>query len=419
MKQWFKGIALFLAVLLFCSAVGGSAPALKLPGPAPTGPVLSTPPTKPTEPPTQPPTQMTEPPTAPPTQPPVTEPVTEATQPPTEVTQPPVTQPVLTDPPASEAITVGNYIPGITAKKAFVYDYDSRSYLYMKGEADAKLYPASITKLMNAYTALKILDLDALVTMGRDIYDITPKDTSLAGIYAGNQMTVRTALQAMLIPSGSDAAHLVAVSAGRVLAKDPNLEAQAAENLFVEEMNRQAALLGLVNTHFVHADGYHDYYHYTCMADLVIIAAVCLDTPFIRDTVKSASMTLTLTNNPETATLSTTNLMLKPSNPHYYHPETRGMKTGTTEAAGSCLLGAFWVNDRYVLVGVFQCATNNARYNNANALFHAFCPSTPVVPPPTPDDTTQTTDSAVTTETTQATETTQTTQIPADTTQTT
>ncbi len=353
-----------------------------------TSPTETAAPTKPSQPasrPTEPPTEATEPPTeatVPPTE--ETEPPTEATEPPTEATEPTPTQPKPTDPPASEAITIGSYIPGIWAKKAFVYDFESKSYLYMKGEADSKLYPASITKLMNAYTAVQIFDVDDILTMDQGICEITPFDTSLAGIYAGNQMTFLTALQAMLIPSGSDAAHLIAVSGGRILAEDPYLDAQAAEDVFVAEMNRQADLLGLVNTHFVHADGYPDYNHYTCMADLTIIAAACLDTPLIRDTVKMSSMTLHLTSHPDKETRISTNLMLRPTS-RYYHPEACGMKTGTTEDAGNCLLGAFRVDGRYVLIGVFNAPSNSARYDNATSLFQVFCGNgEPYIPAPEP-----------------------------------
>lgn len=370
MKNWLRAIAFCLIVILLGAAAnGGSRPLLQL-GMAPTEPSLSRPVAPSTE-----ATEVTEPPaTEPPvTEPPVTEPLVTEPAPPVQ-TDPP-------EPPASTAVTIGSYIPGITAQKAFVYDFGSRDFLYMKGEADAKLYPASITKLMNAYTAVQLFSPDDLLTMDRDTYDITPKDTSLAGIYAGNQMTFLTALQAMLIPSGSDAAHLIAVGGGRKLANDPTLGAQAAEDLYVEEMNRQAELLGLGHTHFVHADGYQDYYHYTCMADLVIIAGAILETPLLRDTVKMPSMTLKLTNNSETATRISTNLMLRPT--RYYHPETCGMKTGTTTAAGSCLLSVFWSGDRYVLIGVFKCDSNSARYNNAETLFQKFVAggSTPVVPP--------------------------------------
>jgi D-alanyl-D-alanine carboxypeptidase len=268
----------------------------------------------------------------------------------------------------------------------------------MKSEADAKVYPASITKLLNAYTALKYLRPDSVLTMTWDIRSIVPEDTSLAGIYVGNSLTTENVLRAMLVPSGSDAAHLMAVSAGWVIAGDPSLSAQQAENVFVEEMNRQAQSMGLINTHFTNCDGYPDYYHYTCMADLVTIATACLDTPLIRDTVRCAQTIFSCTDG-RSQTVRTTNWLLRPGSA-YYCEAARGMKTGTTDAAGACLLSAFEVNGRYVLIGVFQCANTNARYANALTLFNTFFSSQQPDTPPAPTDPTTTPTTAPTTPTT-------------------
>ena len=373
MKFWIKSTAVLLAAVIIISGLlGGSMVNLSaeniLSAPQPT----TAPTTEPTTAPTTIPT------TAPTTVP--TEPTTAPTTGPTQPATPPVVNPP--EPWSSTDITVGTPVPGVTAKKAFVYDCGSKDFLYMKSEPDAKLYPASIAKLMNAYTALKILSTDAVLTMGADISALVPIDTSKAYLYNGDRLTFENALKAMLVPSGSDAAHLIAVSAGRVMTNNHSLPAQEAENVFVEEMNRQAAGLGLVNTHFVNCDGYSDYYHYSCMADLVTIATVCLDTPVIRDTVCSGSVTLHYADG-RSRTLISTNYLLN-TNSVYYRPDARGLKTGTTNAAGACLLAAFWVNGRYLLVGVFQCYDNNARYSSAVKLFDTYSGYVPPAPPPPP-----------------------------------
>jgi len=333
---------------------------------------------------TQPSTQVTtEPVTEPPTEIPTEAPTETPTEPPTEP-EPPVTtaptEPLPPEPWASQDVTIGKEIPGITAKKAFVFDCGSQEYLYMKSEYNAKIYPASITKLMNVYTALQILELDTVITVDKGMMNLVPGDTSKAALYEGDRLTVHNVILATLVASGSDAAHILGVSAGRVLANDPNLPAQDAENVFVEEMNRMAAQMGLINTHFVNCDGYTDYYHYTCMADLVVIAKHCLATPIIRDTVRCANVTLTYANG-KTRQLVTTNYLLR-STSSFYRSEACGLKTGTTNAAGACLLSAFWVDDRYILIGVFQCPTYNSRYQNATKLFDLFKSYVPEAPEP-------------------------------------
>lgn len=372
MKQWLKGTALCLAIILLFSFVGGgSVPATQI-STAPTEPLLSTVPSLPATEATAASTLPTEPATVPtetPTEPPVTAPPTRPTTPPTTpATKPTETKP--TDPPVSQEITVGSYISGVSAKRAFVYDFSTRSYLYMKGEADAKLYPASISKLMNAYTALKILGKDTVLTVGRDVLDLVPSGSSIAYLRVGDRLSVETALKALLLPSGSDAAHLLAVAAGRKLANNEKLGAKAATSRFVEEMNRQAELMGLANTHFVTADGNHDYNHYSCMADITILAAACLDIPLIRDIVKMPEAPLKLLNR-SGGTLKNTNYLLRASS-SYYSSEACGMKTGYTKAAGKCLLSLFYANGRYLLIGAFQCTSEATRCQTTLKLFQTF-----------------------------------------------
>ncbi|MBP3478784.1 MAG: hypothetical protein J6K03_04780 [Oscillospiraceae bacterium] len=391
--KWIKltAVLLLLSLVLSCIAGGSTATPALTPS-IPTEPSLSMPPTTqvtsvPTSEPTSlPTTEATQEPTTEPVTEPITEPVTEPpTQPATKPTKP--TTPKPTDPPepwSSQDVTIGEEIAGITAKKAFVYDCESRSYLYMKSEADAKLYPASITKLMNVYTALKYLDKDTVITVDEGMLSIVPGDTSKAGLYKGQQLTVENLLKGVLMASGSDAAHILGVFAGRVITGDPQLPAQEAEDAFVVEMNNQAQTLGLVNTHFVNCDGYTNYYHYTCMADLVTIANICLDTPLIRDTVKNAQARMYFTNG-KYRTVTSTNFLLR-KNSSFYRSEAVGMKTGTTDAAGACLLSVFQLDGRHMIIGVFGCPTYNSRYNNVLKLFDRYKNYAPPVVEPDPTE---------------------------------
>jgi len=408
--KWFKLTAVLLILSIALSCLGPSN-AVFIPENTTlsTEPSLSVPPTteETSEPTTIPTTEVTQEPTTEATTEATTEPPTEPqtqpeTEPETKPTKPKPTEPTLTEPWSSQEVTIGQNISGITAKKAFVYDCETRSYLYMKSEADAKLYPASITKLMNVYTALKYLQKDTVVTVDEGMLSIVPHDTSKAGLYKGQQLTVENLIKGVLVASGSDAAHIMGVFAGRVITGNPNLPAQEAEDAFVVEMNNQARTLGLVNTHFVNCDGYTDYYHYTCMADLVTIASMCLDTPLIRDTVKHHQVTMTFTNG-KSRTLTSTNHLLRP-NSAYYRSEACGMKTGTTNAAGACLLSVFHVNGRYMIIGVFGCPTYNSRYNNAVKLFDTFKSYTPPVVEPDVTEPTTGSTSAPTEESTAPTE---------------
>lgn len=379
-------ILLSVVIVLSCFTGCPAAPA----SPSTEATLTTDPSTQPTTPATEPSTEpSTEPPTVPPTEEPTAEPTSEPTEEPTtEPTTKPTnptepTEPLPPEPWSSQTVYIGPDLSGISVKKAFVYDCSSETYLYQKSELNAKLYPASITKLMNVYTALKILELDTVITVDAGMMSLVPGDTSKAGFYAGDKMTVYNVILGTLVASGSDAAHILAVSAGRVLADDPDLPAQDAENLFVEEMNRQVEYLGLINTHFVNCDGYTDYYHYTCMADLVTIATHCLNIPTIRDTVCNHKVKMYYADG-RYRTFTSTNYLLNP-NSSFYRAEAQGMKTGTTNAAGACLLSAFWVNGRYILIGVFQGPTFNSRYQCATKLFDYF-KDTPVTEPTNPSE---------------------------------
>lgn len=370
-----KGISLLLAVIVVFSAMFyGSASIFSLAA----AEDLSSPP---------------ETDTAPPVSDPLPPPVVSLSSPKIEKTTiPPAhqpAQPLITpqettepiDPVSTTDITIGSYVSGISAPKAFVYDCQSKRFLYMKSQADARVYPASITKLMNVYTALQYLSPDTMLTMGEDISPLVFPDTSKAELRPGDCLSVEMTIRATLIASGSDAAHLIAVAVGRQISGNDALEAQEAENVFVEAMNRQAVSMGLINTHFVNCDGYPDPDHYSCMADLAILATRCLDVELIRNTVCCAYAKLTFSDG-RSRTLSSTNWLLK-GYTGYYRREAVGMKTGTSDAAGACLLSAFQVNGRHLLVGVFQSYTHEGRFASAVKLFDTF-KNAPLVDPVLP-----------------------------------
>ncbi len=347
-----------IAVLLLLSIclpllTGGSALTPPVELHAPTSPTQPTQPTLPaTEPATEPPTQ---PPTAPPTEPP--------TQPPTEP------GPTLPPEPTLE-VTFGDEIPGISAQMAFVYDRTSQEFLYIKSELDAKLYPASITKLMNVYTALQHLDKDTVITVDADMLALVPIDTSRAKLQDGDTMTLENLIKGVLLSSGSDAAHILAVAVGRAVSGIPDLPAQDAESYHVALMNEQVLSSGMIHTHFANCDGYPDENHYTCMADLVTLAELCLNTPLIQNTVKKGYDRMYFTNGSSRRVVST-NLLLRTSSA-YYTREACGLKTGTSNAAGACLLSVFRLGDRELIIGVFGCPTFYSRYDNALKLFRTY-----------------------------------------------
>lgn len=281
------------------------------------------------------------------------------------------TQPPITEPPLPATVTVSAGEMGLTARMAFVYDTGLSHLYYMGGDGDEPLCPASITKLITAYTARQIMDPETVVTVGEEITWIDP-DSSRAWIDQGYQLTVEMLIQAMLMPSGNDAAYTLAVAGGRALAEDPELDRRQAFGLFVDEMNANARQLGMKNSHFMNPDGIDEDGHYTTMNDLVILAEAVLQDELIMKYAGMAKADVVFASG-ETITWHNSNYLLHPEYEEFYTPEAVGLKTGSTDKAGKCLLSAFLKEDgTYLIVGVLGSVENTDRFADTLILYNLY-----------------------------------------------
>ncbi len=255
----------------------------------------------------------------------------------------------------------------LTCKQFFVYDYSADVLTAQYGDG-SKLYPASITKLFTAYTALQHLSPTTQVTADKSV-EMVALYSSIAYIQAGDQLTVEQLVEAMMLPSGNDAAYLLAATAGREMENDPELSAADAVKVFVAEMNATAKQVGMTGSNFVNPDGYHDDNHYMCFADLAILGKLALENKTI---MKYAG--LVEGNNPnadESKSIpqwKNTNLLIHPDS-KFYCSYARGLKTGQTSQAGKCLLSAFDYEGRKLVIGVFGCAESDDRFADTLHIF--------------------------------------------------
>lgn len=255
----------------------------------------------------------------------------------------------------------------ITATRYFVYDVREGTYLQQKGNLQDKLYPASITKLLSVYVLLQYMDPADTVVVG-DALTLVQPDSSLANLQEGDQLTVGQLIEAMMLPSGNDAAQTAAVAAGRIIAGNPAITPEEAAAAFVGEMNRQAVALGMNGSHFANADGFHHDDHYTTMADLTTLAAKVLADPTIVGYTSTIQDNVVLQGRTEE--WKNTNFLLNPGYEAHI-PATIGLKTGYTGEAGSCLISAFFVKDRLLIIGVFGApAYTEDRYLDTVELFN-------------------------------------------------
>jgi len=289
-------------------------------------------------------------PTEPPTQ------NTEATQP-TEATE--VFNPTPTVPPIEVTWMTFPEDRQLTARQYFVYELESSSFLTISGNRLEKIYPASVTKLFTAYVALQYLQPETVVT-ATDALDLVVYGSSVAGITYRERLSVEQLVEAMLLPSGNDAAYVLAAEVGRVLDNEPYEKATVAVATFMEEMNRQAQQLGLSGTHFVNPDGIHKEDHYSTPQDLVTMASLALQNPIIMKYTQTHLHMIDMGGG-YVRKWKNTNELIDPSS-EYYCPYAVGLKTGQTPSAGSCLLSAFQFEGRTLIIGVFGCPEIEDRF---------------------------------------------------------
>ena len=213
------------------------------------------------------------------------------------------------------------------ADAAILFDLNRQQILYAKN-AHTSLYPASLTKVMTALVALENGSLDQTLTATSAV-NITESGAQLCGVKSGDTMTLDQALRILLIYSANDVAMMIAENIGGTVEH------------FVEMMNDEARRLGATNTHFVNPNGLHDPEHYTTAYDLYLIfnEATRYDT-FNEIIQMSDYQTVYYDKNGKEKTFdkTTTNLFVRGD----YKPPSNvtviGGKTGTTAAAGHCLM---------------------------------------------------------------------------------
>lgn len=273
-----------------------------------------------------------------------------------------------TEPPPSPAALACAAIGAETdGRHIFVYDAAAEELVWCNTDQTDRLYPASITKLYAALVGLMYLDPDAVVTAGEELR-LVHSDSSRAYLSRNCKISVKMLVEAMLVPSGSDASYVFAAAAGRAIGGE-ELGAEEAVAAFLEEMNRQAEKLGLKNSHFTNPDGYHNDDHYMCPADVALVAALCWDDPVIAEYMAVQQDSVTFASG-QTITWYNNNLLMDPSSA-FYSGSAVGMKTGYTGEAGNCLLAAFRQGDKSVIVGIFGSEGKYSRYESAAQMFKA------------------------------------------------
>ena len=258
-----------------------------------------------------------------------------------------------------------SFIDRNTAATSIVLADITEGRVLNRKNADVKCYPASMTKLLTALVAVENASPDTPITVGQEVHMIAP-GSSRAYLTAGTRMTVEHLLYAMLLPSGNDAAYVLAVQVGRLMANDQNLEQRAAVQLFTEMMNKKATALGCTASHFANPDGYHDDNHYTTPDDMLKIATAALQNDTIATVTSTKALHTTLLSG-QSVSWENSNRLMHEDDAFYYEGAV-GLKTGFTDPAGYCLAAAATREGRTAVAIIMHADSATGRFEDARGL---------------------------------------------------
>lgn len=243
----------------------------------------------------------------------------------------------------------------ITSEAAAIFDLYHGEVLYSKN-AFERMYPASITKVMTALLAIKYGNLTDMVTVPQEVNSITESGATMCGIKPGDVISMQELLYGLMLPSGNDAGVAIAVH------MDGSVEA------FADRMNREAISLGATGTHFENPHGLNAEEHYTTVYDLYLIFKEALQYPQFQEIIHTASYTAQYMDSQgqaKTPTWKNSNWFLNGQKEVPAGVTVIGGKTGTTNAAGYCLIldSTDAENHDYVSV-VLKADSRPALYEN-------------------------------------------------------
>lgn len=233
--------------------------------------------------------------------------------------------------------------PSLTAASAILMDWETGKVLYEK-QARQRRDPASTTKVLTALIVLERANLADTVKISRKAA-FTPGSSMYLRV--DEVHSIHDLLHGLLLRSGNDAAVALAEHvAGSVEA-------------FAHLMNERAKQAGAQQSHFVNPHGLTDANHYSTAYDLALITRAALMSPQFTSIVALRESTLSYQHEGRDVVLHNTNALLK------MLPDADGVKTGTTDAAGPCLIASATRDEQKLVAVVLR---SSARWSDSSRL---------------------------------------------------
>jgi D-alanyl-D-alanine carboxypeptidase (penicillin-binding protein 5/6) len=238
--------------------------------------------------------------------------------------------------------------PQVAAKSWVLFDYQTGQAIASEN-ADARMEPASLTKLMTAYLVTQALEKKQI--SGDQVVPVSTNAWKSGGsrmfIEPRKPVTVDELLHGVIVQSGNDATVALAELLG------------GSEEVFAQMMNREAQRLGMKNTHFTNASGWPDPNHYSSAHDLALLTAA-----MIRDFPDHYDLYAIREYRYNNITQQNRNRLL------WLDPYVDGVKTGHTEAAGYCLVASAKRGPRRLISVVMGTASDGARAQESQKLLN-------------------------------------------------
>ena len=238
--------------------------------------------------------------------------------------------------------------PRITAGAALLMDANNDAALYEKN-ADEKMYPASLTKIMTALLTIEAvedgrLSMDQTITASATFMSGLSANGSTQNIVSGERLTLRDLIYCLLVASANESANILAEAVSGSVAD------------FVAAMNARAQELGCTGTHFANPHGLHDPDHYTTARDLYRITRAAMEHEIFRTVVSAKKYQVPETNMHDARLFYSTNALIVTwyYRESYLYDKAIGVKTGTTDEAGYCLISAAVDGEEYEICVILK-----------------------------------------------------------------
>lgn len=250
--------------------------------------------------------------------------------------------------------------------KSLLLEDRSNGEIYLSKKEEEPLLPASLAKLFVIEYAATLADLDAIVPARPEAIAMTPPGSSVAAIQAKNYY-LRNLIAAMLVPSGNDAAYVVADYCGGLLSPQTEDTAQRID-LFMDNLNGYLSEQGYDNTVLYDPSGFDENARTTAL-DLKSVTDQLLKYSWFRDMVSQSVYTATLPDG-SIHTWENTNLLLDPDS-KYYHENVTGIKTGSLSQDYN-LLALYQMYGKEFFICCLGASSDTARYDAVTNLIRVI-----------------------------------------------